>query len=65
MCLILFAHQCRADLPLVVLANRDEFLARATAAAAPWPGQPAVIGGRDLVAGGVGSASVTTGGGRP
>jgi len=52
MCLILFAHQCRADLPLVVLANRDEFLARATAAAAPWPGQPAVIGGRDLVAGG-------------
>lgn len=52
MCLILFAHRCRADLPLVLLANRDEFLERASAPAAPWPAAPGVVGGRDLVAGG-------------
>lgn len=52
MCLILFAHQCRADLPLVLLANRDEFLTRPTAALAPWAEAPSVAGGRDLVAGG-------------
>jgi uncharacterized protein with NRDE domain len=51
-CLILFAHLCRADLPLVLLANRDEFLARPSAALAPWAEAPGVAGGRDLVAGG-------------
>jgi uncharacterized protein with NRDE domain len=51
-CLILFAHHCRADLPLVLLANRDEFLARPSAALAPWVEAPDVAGGRDLVAGG-------------
>jgi uncharacterized protein with NRDE domain len=52
MCLILFAHQLRSDLPLVLLANRDEYLARATAPLAPWAEEPAVVGGRDLEAGG-------------
>jgi uncharacterized protein with NRDE domain len=52
MCLILFAHQLRAALPLVLLANRDEFLARAAAPMAPWAEAPEVVGGRDLVAGG-------------
>jgi uncharacterized protein with NRDE domain len=51
-CLILFAHQCRADLPLVLLANRDEFLARPSTPLAPWAEVPGVVGGRDLVAGG-------------
>ena len=52
MCLILFAHHCRTDLPLVLLANRDEYLARPTAPAAPWPESPGMVAGRDLVAGG-------------
>ena len=52
MCLILFAHRLRADLPLLLLANRDEFLDRATAPLAPWEDLPEVVGGRDLVAGG-------------
>lgn len=52
MCLILFAHQMRSDLPLVLLANRDEFLARATAPLAPWAEAPGLVAGRDLAAGG-------------
>jgi len=52
MCLILFAHQLRPDLPLVLLANRDEYLDRATAPLAAWAEAPEVIGGRDLAAGG-------------
>lgn len=52
MCLILFAHRARADLPLVIAANRDEAYARPTAPAGPWPHAPRVIGGRDLRDGG-------------
>lgn len=52
MCLILFAHQLHPGLPLVLLANRDEYLARATAPLAFWPEVAGVVGGRDLVAGG-------------
>lgn len=52
MCLILFAHRCRSDLPLLLLANRDEYLARATAPAGPWPDAAGVVAGRDLVSGG-------------
>lgn len=52
MCLIVFAFEARADLPLVIAANRDEAYARPTAAAAPWADAPHVIGGRDLRAGG-------------
>ncbi len=52
MCLILVAWKAHPDFPLVVAANRDEFYARPTAAAAPWPGDPRVLAGRDLEAGG-------------
>lgn len=52
MCLILFAHRCRADLPLLLLANRDEYLAREAAPAGPWPDAAGVVAGRDLVSGG-------------
>jgi len=52
MCLILLAHRCRGDLPMLLLANRDEYLGRASAPAAPWLEAPNVVGGRDLVAGG-------------
>jgi uncharacterized protein with NRDE domain len=52
MCLILFSHQQRADLPLLVLANRDEYFDRATAPLAPWAESPGLVAGRDLLAGG-------------
>jgi uncharacterized protein with NRDE domain len=52
MCLIACAVGVHPDFPLIVAANRDEFHARPTAAAAPWAGAPQVIGGRDLAAGG-------------
>lgn len=52
MCLILFAHNLCADLPLVLLANRDEYLARPTLPAAPWPGTAGMVAGRDLAGGG-------------
>jgi uncharacterized protein with NRDE domain len=38
--------------PLLIAANRDEFHARDSATAGPWPGHPDVIAGRDLRAGG-------------
>lgn len=52
MCLILVAWQMVTEFPLVVAANRDEFLARPTAAAALWPDAPPLVAGRDLEAGG-------------
>jgi uncharacterized protein with NRDE domain len=51
MCLILVAWQAHPDYPLVVAANRDEFFARATAAASFWP-YNGVLAGRDLKDGG-------------
>lgn len=39
-------------MPLVMVANRDEFHARPTAAATSWPDAPEVFGGRDLSGGG-------------
>jgi len=38
--------------PLIVVANRDEFLGRASAPPALWTDPPHVVAGRDLVAGG-------------
>lgn len=52
MCLIIFAVAQHPDWPLVLAANRDEQHQRASAAAATWPENPAVVGGRDLVSGG-------------
>ncbi len=52
MCLIFVAWRVHPDFPLVVAANRDEFFARPTAAAAFWPEAPSILAGRDLEAGG-------------
>lgn len=52
MCLLLLAVDVLPARPLLLLANRDEFHARPSAAAAPWPDLPGVRGGRDLEAGG-------------
>ena len=51
MCLILVAWRAHPDYPLVVAANRDEFFARPTAAAAFWPDGD-ILAGRDLKEGG-------------
>jgi len=48
MCLILFAWRAHPRYRLVLAANRDEFHARASAAAAFWKDLPDVLGGRDL-----------------
>lgn len=52
MCLLLIAVDALPTLPLLLLGNRDEFHARASAAAQPWSEDARVVGGRDLVAGG-------------
>jgi uncharacterized protein with NRDE domain len=52
MCLIAVAHRVAEAFPLVIAANRDEFYDRPALAAAPWPEDPRVTGGRDLRAGG-------------
>ena len=53
MCLAVLALHQVAGLPVLMAANRDEFHARPTAAAARWEGDgPAIYAGRDLLAGG-------------
>jgi uncharacterized protein with NRDE domain len=52
MCLIAVAWQARADLPLVVAANRDEWRERPAEPAHWWADRPGVLAGRDLQAGG-------------
>ena len=52
MCLIALAWRARADLPLVVAANRDEWRERPAEPAHWWPDHPAILAGRDLQAGG-------------
>ncbi|WP_257385837.1 NRDE family protein [Tahibacter caeni] len=52
MCLLLLALDVAPQRPLLMLGNRDEFHARASAPAGPWSDLPGVVGGRDLEAGG-------------
>lgn len=52
MCLIAIAWQARADLALVVAANRDEWRDRPAQPLHWWPDHPNLLAGRDLQAGG-------------
>jgi uncharacterized protein with NRDE domain len=52
MCVIFIAFDQHPQFPLVLLANRDEFYDRPTAAAARWEDIPCIFAGRDLIAGG-------------
>jgi uncharacterized protein with NRDE domain len=52
MCLIVFAWHAHPDFPLILGANRDEFLDRPTRPAAFWAEQPDLLAGRDLRNGG-------------
>jgi len=49
MCLILMAYQVHCRYRLILLANRDEFYDRPSAAAAYWEDAPQLLAGRDLV----------------
>lgn len=69
MCLLAVSFQAWAELPLVVAANRDEWLARPAVAMTVLddgsPASPRILGGRDLAAGGtwlaVGAQGVVAG----
>jgi uncharacterized protein with NRDE domain len=52
LCLIALAWRARADLPLVVAANRDEWRDRPAEPARWWDDHPELLAGRDLKAGG-------------
>lgn len=55
MCLASIALDLNSRFPFVLAGNRDEFMARPAARLGWWedtPGQPAILGGRDLQAGG-------------
>jgi uncharacterized protein with NRDE domain len=60
-CLIVLAWRARADLPLVVAANRDEWRERPAQAAHWWPDAPALLAGRDLKARGTWMGLVRSG----
>lgn len=48
MCLIAFSYDAHPHYPLIVVANRDEFYDRPTAAAHFWEDVPTILAGRDL-----------------
>ncbi len=52
MCLILLGYKTSKTLPLVLAANRDEFLTRPAAPMDFWKESPAVLAGKDLEQGG-------------
>ena len=52
MCLVVLALDVSVRYPVIFAANRDERHARPTQNAGWWRDQPAVFGGRDLIAGG-------------
>lgn len=52
MCLAAVAHRAHPQYRLIVLANRDEYHARAALSAHLWSDRPDILGGRDERAGG-------------
>ena len=61
MCLILIAYRTRADWPLVVAANRDEYHRRPSRSMRFWETAPQVLAGRDLKGGGTWMGVTRTG----
>jgi uncharacterized protein with NRDE domain len=61
LCLVVVAWKARADLPLVVAANRDEWRDRPAEPARWWPDHPHLFAGRDLQAGGTWMGVTRTG----
>ncbi|HRP80757.1 MAG TPA: NRDE family protein, partial [Flavobacteriales bacterium] len=52
MCLIALAYKAHPRFPLIVAANRDEFMDRPTEPAHWWKDAPGIFAGRDKRAGG-------------
>lgn len=52
MCIAYLAIAAHPQWPLLIAANRDEFHARPSLPAAPWPDRPDIISGIDLTGGG-------------
>ena len=52
MCLAVLALHAVPGIPVLIAANRDEFHARPTLAAAQWPDAAGIHAGRDALAGG-------------
>lgn len=52
MCTLAVYREVSPVYPLIVVANRDEFLGRASRSPEPWPEVRPVVAGRDLEAGG-------------
>ena len=52
MCVVALAWHVHPDWPLILIGNRDEFHARASAPLAAWDDTSGIIAGRDLQAGG-------------
>lgn len=61
MCLIALAYKVHPSYPLIVAANRDEFLDRLAEPARFWPAEPHVLAGRDRRAGGTWLGITTSG----
>ncbi len=61
MCTIIALHRVRKDLPLVVAANRDEFLDRPASGPRLLQREPPAVGGVDLQAGGTWLAASAAG----
>ncbi len=64
MCTLAVYRRVSPHYPLIVVANRDEFLGRAAAPPALWTDPPHVVAGRDLVAGGTWLGARIDGSGR-
>lgn len=64
MCLLAIAHRVNVDWPLLVAANRDEFLERPARPLQAWETPPGILAGCDLQAGGTWMGVNTRGAGR-
>lgn len=61
MCLVVLAYKVHPNYPLIVAANRDEFLDRPTTPLHHWEGAPHILAGRDERAGGTWMGVTATG----
>lgn len=61
MCLAVLALHALPGIPILIAANRDEFHARPTLAAAQWADAPSIYAGRDGLAGGTWMGVTTRG----
>ena len=52
MCLIFLSYNQHPDYPLIIAANRDEFLDRPALPLDYWPDNPKILAGKDLTGGG-------------